>query len=340
MTTYKLGLLLAGIILLQSSNMAFAADAEVTPLAKKEIRFETSKDRASYEKHLFRNDVRNKPFGHLLKYAGTGNITAVLSDPQVHFNLSMLLGNKLDRLFENLKAHKIIDFYNGGLIITGIDPENRGDESAQLWVSLYHGGVEAVINSGGVTNVYSMYKTASITHQVAEYLHRNAIEKLIKTAPMVDLRLVSRSVRGKFGHLTKFLGTENIASFVNDPEMLRSLRQLLGDKLTILLRNLGMHRSVDTFSGWMRIVGGRPHEMLEERGEIAIDPYGGRLEAAILSDETWTVYSSAQRYEDLSIQIKHAIHLKAIWKLMSQTPETKFRIYFWQPKGDHDVDQY
>ncbi len=97
---------------------------------------------------------------------------------------------------------------------------------------------------------------------------------------------------------------------------------------------------MDLFDGWLHFGGGKQWQNDIERTEIAIDPVNGLVEVAILSDEIWTVYSSVRSWRELNAQLNERIHEKRIRYLKERLPWPKFWVLSWQPKGDHDVDQY
>ena len=101
-----------------------------------------------------------------------------------------------------------------------------------------------------------------------------------------------------------------------------------------------MHGDVSLVSGWLNFGGGKPHEQNTDRTEVAIDPRNGLVEVAILTEEIWTVYSSAGNYLELNSYLKEWMHQDAINDLTEKLPWPKFWYLSWQPKGDYDVDQY
>ncbi|NQU69130.1 MAG: hypothetical protein HQ514_01195, partial [Rhodospirillales bacterium] len=304
-----------------------------------EIRFKTWDDKAAYQKYLYLDDMRNKKFGHLLPYAGTTNVNAVLKEPQVQFHLGMLLGDELPHLLDIMRNHGEVNLYGSSLIFDG---RGRGEEYAQIQVNLYEAHVEASLYSGGRWTFYTMSPDPEIIpHRVeGEVLYRSKIDALVAEPPMQKFRLISRPVRGKFSHLKQYYGTGNVAPVVNDPELRRVLRNFPGFDFALFYQNIERHRGVDLFDGWLNIGGGKEWENDIERSEIAIDPVNGRVEVAILSDETWTVYSSVQSWRELNAQIKERIHKKGISDLKKRLPWPKFWYLSWQSKADHDVDQY
>ncbi len=169
---------------------------------------------------LYSYDVRNTACGHLLQYAGTTDVDAILNEPQVQFHLAMLLGDQLPHLLDTMRNHSEINLYGSWLKFEG---RGKGDEYAQIQVNLYEAQVEVSLYSGERWTFYTMSPNPEIIpHRLeGEVLYRSKIDALLAEPPMPKFRLISRPIREKFSHLKQYYGTGNIAPVVNDPELRR-----------------------------------------------------------------------------------------------------------------------
>lgn len=306
------------------------------PKTHKEFRFETWDDKAAYKKHLYKYNIRHRKFGHLLAYASTRNVNAVLNEPQVQFHLAMLLGGELPHVLDILRDHGEINLYGGWLIFDG---RGRGREYVEIQVDLFEAQVEVSLYSGGRWTFYTMFPNPDwIPHRIEGFLNREQIAELLAKPPKPKFRLVSRSVRGNFAQFKQYYGTGNIAPIVNHPELRRVLRAFPGFDFALFYQNLGMHGNVSLFGGWLNFGGGKPHEQNTDRTEVAIDPRNGRLDVAILTDDIWTVYSSTGSYRELNAHLRERMHRDAISDLNERLPRPKFWFLSWQPKTDYDLD--
>ncbi len=101
-----------------------------------------------------------------------------------------------------------------------------------------------------------------------------------------------------------YAGSDATDAFLNEPAVRQELQKLLGPELGHLESNLNVKGSVDLISGALAISGNAPHMGTEEEAIVCVVPPGTRVEAAIFSRGTVTVYARAAEYEYLLLCTK------------------------------------
>ncbi len=87
---------------------------------------------------------------------GTYHYQQVLEDPDVQVTLKDRLSpDALAALKVNLQVAAPIDFIDGYLVLSGNRPHYGGEDSAMVWVKIYDGTVDIVLQQGGKTTLYS-----------------------------------------------------------------------------------------------------------------------------------------------------------------------------------------
>jgi hypothetical protein len=101
-------------------------------------------------------DWKEGKLGHLSRFIGTYHYDTVLDDPQVKQALAQTVGNDVGLLKENLAARSPIDFIEGNLVLSGLEPHMGGIEQATLWIRVYDGTVLAAIMHESKVTIYGV----------------------------------------------------------------------------------------------------------------------------------------------------------------------------------------
>jgi hypothetical protein len=97
--------------------------------------------------------------------------------------------------------------------------------------------------------------------------------------------------KGKLERLLGYIGTMDYEAVLADPYVASELQFLLGDKITLLKRNLQVRVSIAFIDSYFILDGVRPHEANKDRAFVAIDNFNGNVIAAIFTKGKYTVYS-------------------------------------------------
>lgn len=109
--------------------------------------------------------------------------------------------------------------------------------------------------------------------------------------------------------IAKWAGNYDTDAFLRQPAVRSELQKLLGSELEHLMHNLNVRGPVDLSGQTLSVNGNAPHQGTEEEAIVCVTPGNLSVEAAILSKETVTVYTRAEKYEYASICIKDWITL-------------------------------
>ena len=109
--------------------------------------------------------------------------------------------------------------------------------------------------------------------------------------------------------IAKWAGNYDTDAFLRLPAVRTELQKLLGPELEHLMHNLNVRGAVDLSGQTLSINGNAPHQGTEEEAIVCVAAGNMAVEAAILSKETVTVYTRAEKYEYASICIKDWITL-------------------------------
>ena len=122
--------------------------------------------------------------------------------------------------------------------------------------------------------------------------------------------MVARSDEGAArAEIAKWAGSYDTDAFLRQPAVRGELQKLLGPELEHLMHNLNVRGAVDLGGQTLSVNGNAPHQGTEEEAIVCVTPGSMTVEAAILSKETVTVYTRAEKYEYASICIKDWITL-------------------------------
>lgn len=111
------------------------------------------------------------------------------------------------------------------------------------------------------------------------------------------------------GLLSRYAGTWDSDSLLSQPAIQERLRQLTGSAMPHLMQNLDVRGAIDVVGGALSVSGNAPHQGTEEEAVVCVGAGGLRVEAALISAGTVTVYMPNGSYENLSLCIKDWITL-------------------------------
>ena len=140
----------------------------------------------------------------------------------------------------------------------------------------------------------------------------------IACVAMIGMVGVLVSVGGAHGNeaathsmIAKWAGNYDTDAFLRLPGVREELQELLGPELKHLMHNLDVRGAVDLSGQTLSVNGNAPHQGAEEEAVVCVTvlPLKMIVEAAILSKETITVFTRAEKYEYASICIKDWITL-------------------------------
>lgn len=109
--------------------------------------------------------------------------------------------------------------------------------------------------------------------------------------------------------IAKWAGNYDTDAFLSELGIHTELQKLLGSELEHLMHNLNVRGAVDLNGQTLSVNGNAPHQGTEEEAIVCVAAGSVAVEAAILSKETVTVYTRAEKYEYASICIKDWITL-------------------------------
>lgn len=109
--------------------------------------------------------------------------------------------------------------------------------------------------------------------------------------------------------IVKWAGSYDTDAFLRLPVVRTELQKLLGPELKHLMHNLNVRGAVDLSGQTLSVNGNAPHQGTEEEAVVCVTAGSMTVEAAILSKDTVTVYTRAEKYEYASICIKDWITL-------------------------------
>ncbi len=109
--------------------------------------------------------------------------------------------------------------------------------------------------------------------------------------------------------IVKWAGNYDTDAFLRLPAVHTELQNLLGTELDHLMHNLNVRGAVDLSGQTLSVNGNAPHQGTEEEAIVCVTAGSMTVEAAILSKDTVTVYTRAEKYEYASICIKDWITL-------------------------------
>jgi hypothetical protein len=111
--------------------------------------------------------------------------------------------------------------------------------------------------------------------------------------------------------IAKYAGSYETDAFLKEPAVREELQQLLGPELKHLMHNLNVKGDVDLINGTLSLSGNAPHQGTEEEAVVCVTvlPSSVNVEAAILSKDTVTVFTRAEKYDGTTLCIKDWITL-------------------------------
>ena len=128
----------------------------------------------------------------------------------------------------------------------------------------------------------------------------------------------------KLGHLSRYIGSDDYETVFNDPFVRRAMKDLLGNNVSLFLRNIQVRGPIG-FEGFGLVLdGNKPHEGDKESAVLIVDLYDGEIHAGIMSKGKITVYSKALRYAHLPIAIRQWVQWQVNHHLFMSEPKTDF----------------
>jgi hypothetical protein len=109
--------------------------------------------------------------------------------------------------------------------------------------------------------------------------------------------------------IVKWAGNYDTDAFLRLPAVRTELKKLLGPELEHLMHNLNVRGAVDLSGQTLSVNGNAPHQGTEEEAIVCVGAGSMVVEAAILSKDTVTVFTRAEKYENTSLCIKDWITL-------------------------------
>jgi hypothetical protein len=109
--------------------------------------------------------------------------------------------------------------------------------------------------------------------------------------------------------IVKWAGNYDTDAFLRLPAVRTELQKLLGPELEHLMHNLNVRGAVDLSGQTLSVNGNAPHQGTEEEAIVCVAAGSMAVEAAILSKDTVTVFTRAEKYENTSLCIKDWITL-------------------------------
>lgn len=111
--------------------------------------------------------------------------------------------------------------------------------------------------------------------------------------------------------IAKYAGSDDTDAFLKEPAVHGELQKLLGPELKHLMHNLKVKGAVDLIHGSLSLSGNAPHQGTEEEAVVCVTVLltSMNVEAAILSKDTVTVFTRAEKYDGTTLCIKDWITL-------------------------------
>lgn len=111
--------------------------------------------------------------------------------------------------------------------------------------------------------------------------------------------------------IAKYAGSYDTDAFLREPAVRAELQKLLGPELKHLMHNLNVRGAVDLSGQTLSVNGNAPHQGTEEEAVVCVTVLlsSMNVEAAILSKDTVTVFTRAEKYDGTTLCIKDWITL-------------------------------
>jgi hypothetical protein len=102
--------------------------------------------------------------------------------------------------------------------------------------------------------------------------------------------------QGALQHLARFIGTYAYEAVLEDPAVSTALRDLAGDDVDIIVRNLQVQGPIDFIDGHLVLRGLAPHQGGSEEATVWVKIYDGTVRAALLHAGTMSLFARDSRY--------------------------------------------
>ncbi|MBT8002143.1 MAG: hypothetical protein HN578_04400 [Rhodospirillales bacterium] len=171
-----------------------------------------------------------------------------------------------------------------------------------------------------------------------KYLYRS---KFKVTFNLLLLALLSAPVepanamdwkKGKFGHLSQYIGIDTTYQILDDPYVKREVAAMLGPKVRDLKKYLQVTGPINFVSGMLVISGNKPHEGDKYFASVSVSPSTGRIFIVMQELENVSLYmnapawSSGHSYYSLNHNTKVFMNFNKIHDII-QTPPPNMKVY-------------
>lgn len=111
--------------------------------------------------------------------------------------------------------------------------------------------------------------------------------------------------KGKLGHLSKFIGTDEVEKVVDDPEVRKSLTAVMpGSKIPELKNNLQVRGPIDFIDGNLVLNGNAPHAGDTDTASVWLSVYDGKARVVLQSRGKMTLYAKDGDYGYLPLSMR------------------------------------
>jgi len=121
--------------------------------------------------------------------------------------------------------------------------------------------------------------------------------------------------KGKLGHLSKYIGTDEIERVIDDPAVRQSLAAVMpANEIATVKKNLQVRGTIDFIEGNLVMNGNAPHAGDTDTVSVWLSVYDGKARVALQSGGRMTLYAKDGDYKYLPMVLRAQI---AVTKEMS-----------------------
>jgi hypothetical protein len=104
--------------------------------------------------------------------------------------------------------------------------------------------------------------------------------------------------------VARYAGTYEIDALLAEPAVAEALRQVAGDRVEQIERNLSVTGPVDLISGWLTVIGNAPHGGTEHEAVVCVRPEPLVVHAAVLELGAIYVFAGSEPYMNVALCVK------------------------------------
>jgi hypothetical protein len=131
--------------------------------------------------------------------------------------------------------------------------------------------------------------------------------------------------KGKLAHLVRYIGTPQYDKVFDDPHVKAALERQLGPEVRRLKRNMQSRGPIDFISGYLVIVGIRPHVGNEHNAIVAVQIHDGEVIAGIFTQGKYTLYTrKSDTYIEVPQPVWNWVYYDQIKKITDPVPTENF----------------